>query len=36
VEAEFYRDDGKLAAKASAAELVQPMTPEVAAMVNER
>jgi uncharacterized protein (TIGR00369 family) len=36
VEAEFYRDDGKLAAKASATELVQPMTPEVAAMVNER
>jgi hypothetical protein len=36
VDAVFYRDDGKLAAKATAAQLVQPMTREEAAMLKER
>lgn len=36
VEAEFYRDDGKLAAKATGVQLVMPITPELAAAVMER
>jgi len=36
VEAEFYRDDEKLAAKASAVQVMLPITPELAAAVKER
>lgn len=36
VEADFFLDDGKLAAKASAVLTLQPMKPEIAAEVQKR